>query len=67
MFLKKNESQSLAPLVEESRKLSQRIQQKDYSAAIQVSSASPEVQEIANNVNQAIESMKMMLNMLISV
>ncbi|KAF6571815.1 PAS domain-containing protein [Paenibacillus polymyxa] len=58
MFLKKNESQSLAPLVEESRKLSQRIQQKDYSAAIQVSSASPEVQEIANNVNQAIESMK---------
>ncbi len=58
MFLKKNESQSLAPLVEESRKLSQRIQQKDYSAAIQVSSASPEIQEIANNVNQAIESMK---------
>ncbi|KZE82653.1 histidine kinase [Paenibacillus jamilae] len=58
MFLKKNESQSLAPLVEESRKLSQRIQQKDYAAAIQVSSTSPEIQEIANNVNQAIDSMK---------
>ncbi|ADM68141.1 Putative sensory transducer protein YfmS [Paenibacillus polymyxa E681] len=58
MFLKKNETHSLAPLVEESRKLSQRIQQKDYSAAIQVSSKSSEVQEIANNVNQALESMK---------
>ncbi|MHB0882941.1 methyl-accepting chemotaxis protein [Paenibacillus sp. SEL1] len=58
MFLKKNETHSLAPLVEESRKLSQRIQQKDYSAAIQVSSQSSEVQEIANNVNQALESMK---------
>ncbi|MGQ3479776.1 methyl-accepting chemotaxis protein [Paenibacillus sp. TY11] len=58
MFLKKNETHSLAPLVEESRKLSQRIQQKDYSATIQVSSASSEVQEIANNVNQVLESMK---------
>ncbi|MFS8214403.1 PAS domain-containing protein [Paenibacillus polymyxa] len=58
MFLKKNETHSLAPLVEESHKLSQRIQQKDYSAAIQVSSKSSEVQEIANNVNQALESMK---------
>ncbi|WP_302058684.1 MULTISPECIES: methyl-accepting chemotaxis protein [unclassified Paenibacillus] len=58
MFLKKNETHSLAPLVEESRKLSQRIQQKDYSAAIQVSSKSSEIQEIANNVNQALESMK---------
>lgn len=51
MFFKKNETHSLAPLVEESRKLSQRIQQKDYSTAIQLSSASSEVEEIANNVN----------------
>ncbi|MET3210307.1 UNVERIFIED_CONTAM: hypothetical protein ABIC26_003257 [Paenibacillus sp. PvR008] len=51
MFFKKNETHSLAPIVEESRKLSQRIQQKDYSAAIQLSSASSEVEEIANNVN----------------
>ncbi|WP_342416324.1 PAS domain-containing protein [Paenibacillus sp. FSL R10-2782] len=58
MFLKKNEAYSLTPLVEESRKLSQKIQQKDYSAAMQLPSASSEVQEIANNVNQALESIK---------
>jgi hypothetical protein len=58
MLFKKTPNNPFAELLEESRKLSDRFQNNDFSGSIRPSAGSPETKDIAENINNALEMMR---------